>query len=77
MPLITRRITEPICATPPAVWLRPDRIAPMTASPARRRGCARWPSSSIVPEQHVGVRFLRKVEIARWALAQPDTPREA
>jgi len=24
-----------------------------------------------------GVRFLRKDEIARWALAQPDTPREA
>jgi hypothetical protein len=28
-------------------------------------------------QQHDGVRFLRKDEIARWALAQADTPREA
>jgi len=27
--------------------------------------------------KHAGVRFLRKDEIARWALSQSDTPREA
>jgi peptidoglycan/xylan/chitin deacetylase (PgdA/CDA1 family) len=48
-----------------------DRIS---GTPARVRGLAEFIDYA---QQHEGVRFLRKDEIARWALAQADTPREA
>ena len=48
-----------------------DRIS---GTPARVRGLAEFIDYA---QQHAGVRFLRKDEIARWALSQSDTPREA
>jgi peptidoglycan/xylan/chitin deacetylase (PgdA/CDA1 family) len=48
-----------------------DRIS---GTPARVRGLAEFIDYA---QQHAGVRFLRKDEIARWALAQADTPQEA
>ena len=48
-----------------------DRIS---GTPARVRALAEFIDYA---QQHAGVRFLRKDEIARWALAQADTPREA
>jgi peptidoglycan/xylan/chitin deacetylase (PgdA/CDA1 family) len=48
-----------------------DRIS---GTPARTRALAEFIDYA---QQHPGVRFLRKDEIARWALAQADTPREA
>jgi hypothetical protein len=48
-----------------------DRIS---GTPARVRGLAEFIDYA---QQHAGVHFLRKDEIARWALAQSDTPREA
>ena len=48
-----------------------DRIS---GTPARVRGLAEFIDYA---QQHAGVHFLRKDEIARWALSQSDTPREA
>lgn len=48
-----------------------DRIS---GTPARTRALAEFIDYA---QQHPGVSFLRKDEIARWALAQADTPREA
>jgi peptidoglycan/xylan/chitin deacetylase (PgdA/CDA1 family) len=48
-----------------------DRIS---GTPVRVRGLGEFIDYA---QQHPGVRFLRKDEIARWALGQADTPREA
>ncbi|HTV90771.1 MAG TPA: polysaccharide deacetylase family protein [Stellaceae bacterium] len=47
-----------------------DRIS---GTPARVRGLAEFIDYA---QGHPGVRFLRKDEIARWALSEADTPRE-
>jgi peptidoglycan/xylan/chitin deacetylase (PgdA/CDA1 family) len=47
-----------------------DRIS---GTPARVRALAEFIDHA---QQHADVRFMRKDEIARWALAQADTPRE-
>lgn len=47
-----------------------DRIS---GTPARARALAEFIDHA---QQHADVRFMRKDEIARWALVQADTPRE-
>jgi hypothetical protein len=52
------------------------RVSYKARPPPPRRRRAAWPSSSTTPSSIPDVRFLRKDEITRWALAQTDTPRE-
>jgi peptidoglycan/xylan/chitin deacetylase (PgdA/CDA1 family) len=48
-----------------------DRIS---GTPARARALGEFIDYA---KKHAGVRFMRKDEIARWAVAQTDTPRDA